>query len=379
MTEKNRILIVDDSPSDLQMIASCLKNHYQVIAATNGRDALELLQQTKVEVVLLDVTMPDMDGYQVCEKIRSQNSHIKIIFISANDGMDEILKGYDVGGNDYITKPFSPEILLSKIEKAVQFFRNYKNIESEKNSASDAFMLAINSMGELGGVINFLRNCFHISKTDELASLLMDSISNYELSGCIQLRSEFGNENFSNLKEVTAIEAELLARIAQMPDRFIEKDKRMFINYPKVSVLIKNMPVTDEVKMGSLRDTLAILIESTNEKQLSIEKDQTMLKQLESSLEMNINVLKETMDSLLFVKNLHQEIKVSTLSLIDQTSDEIQSTFINLGLTEPQEGKITDILKASERKAEALFNESAELDEQVNSILAKLEMCHSKR
>lgn len=379
MTEKNRILIVDDSPSDLQMIASCLKNHYQVIAATNGRDALELLKQTKVEVVLLDVTMPDMDGYQVCATIRSQNSHIKIIFISANDGMDEILKGYDVGGNDYITKPFSPEILLSKIEKAVQFFRNYKNIESEKNSASDAFMLAINSMGELGGVINFLRNCFHISRTDELASLLMDSISNYELSGCIQLRSEFGNQNFSNLKEVTAIEAELLARIAQMPDRFIEKDKRMFINYPKVSVLIKNMPVTDEVKMGSLRDTLAILIESTNEKQLSIEKDQTILKQLESSLEMNINVLKETMDSLLFVKNLHQEIKVSTLSLIDQTSDEIQSTFINLGLTEPQEGKITDILKVSERKAEALFNESAELDEQVNSILAKLEMCHSKR
>ncbi len=370
--ERKRILIVDDSPVDLQMVMSCIKNDYQVVAATNGQDALDILQNTKVEVVLLDVTMPDMDGYQVCAKIREANQHLQIIFLSANDGLDEILKGYDVGGNDYITKPFSPEILLSKIAKASEFVSSFEQLETEKNDASGAFMTAITSMGDLGGVINFLRSSFKVSESEDLASLLLDAITNYELSGCVQLRSEYAIKNFTNNNDVSPLETELLTRIAHMNERFVENGKRMFINFPKVSVLIKNMPTQDEMKMGRLRDTLAILIEGTNEKQISIEKDQTMLAMLEVSSKTNVNILRETEEALTFIKTVHEELKHSNLSLMDSTTDLIQSTFINLGLTERQESALSTMLRNSLNEAKRLFDESAELEEQIGSILNKL-------
>jgi CheY-like chemotaxis protein len=370
--ERKRVLIVDDSPVDLQMVMSCIKNDYQVIAATNGQDALNLLQTSKVEVVLLDVTMPDMDGYQVCAKIRETNQHLQIIFLSANDGLDEILKGYDVGGNDYVTKPFSPEILLSKIAKAAEFVSHYEQLETEKNDASGAFMTAITSMGDLGGVINFLRSSFKVSESEDLAGLLLDAITNYELSGCVQLRSEYSTKNFSNNNDVSPLETELLTRIANMNERFVENGKRMFINFPKVSVLIKNMPIDDDMKMGRLRDTLAILIEGTNEKQMSIEKDQTMIAMLEVSSKTNMSILKETQEALTFIKTVHEELKHSNLSLMDSTTELIQNTFINLGLTERQEAALSTMLRNSLNEAKCLFDESAELEEQIGSILNKL-------
>jgi CheY-like chemotaxis protein len=372
--DKRRILVVDDVPSDLHMAVSCLKHDYQVIAATKGSDAIDLLNKSKVDVVLLDVTMPDMDGYQVCVEIRKTNQQQQIIFLSANDGLDEILKGYDAGGNDYITKPFLPEILLSKITKAVEFTENVERLESEKDNASTAFMTAITSMGDLGGVINFLRSSFKVSQSHELANLFLEALANYDLSGCIQLRSEYGIQNFTNNDDVTPLEKELLSRISNMPDRFVENGRRMFINYPNVSLLIKNMPVDDEVKMGRLRDTLAILSEGTNEKQISIEKDQTMIAMLELSSKTNLNILRETQEGLSFIKTVHEELKHSNLSLMDSTVDSIQSTFINLGLTDQQEVALSRMLQNSLNEAKRLFNESAELEEQIGSILYKLKL-----
>ncbi len=369
---KERVLIVDDSPVDLQMVMACIKNDYQVIAATNGREALELLQTTKAEVVLLDVTMPDMSGYEVCSKIRETNAHIQIIFLSANDGLNEILKGYDVGGNDYITKPFSPEILLNKISKSIEYLTQVERLESEKNSASGAFITAITSMGDLGGVINFLRTSFKVNTSDELATLLLNELQNYQLSGCVQLRSEYSFKNFTNQNDVSPLESELLTRIAAMNDRFIENGKRMFINYPKVSVLIKNMPIDDDSKMGRLRDTLAILIEGTNEKQISIEKDKTMIAMMEVSSKTKLSILNETLEGLSFIKTVHEELKHSNLSLMDSTVDSIQNTFFNLGLTDQQEHALSEMLQKSLNEAKRLFDESAELEEQIGSILNKL-------
>jgi len=372
--EKKRILIVDDSPSDLQMVVSCLKNRYQIMVATTGKEALQLLEESKITVMLLDVSMPDMDGYQVCAKVRESNPYIKIIFLSVNDGLDEILKGYDVGGNDYITKPFSPEILLSKLSKSIELVSQYEQLEIEKNSASEAFMTAIISMGDLGGVINFLRSSFKVSDGEGLAALLLETLTDYEISGCIQLRSDYQTKNFTNNTDVTPLEAELLARIANMDDRFVENGKRMFINYPKVSLLIKNMPIDDDVKMGRLRDTLAILIEGTNEKQLSIEKDQNMLLMLEASNQSQRNMIKETEEGLSFIKKVHQELKHSNLSLMEHTADYIQGTFINLGLTDQQESALAEMLLRSQQKAQQLFEESVEMEEQIGAILHKLNL-----
>ncbi len=107
--EKDLILIVDDQPNNLKVIASILQEDYKLSFANSGTNALKILEKGTPELILLDVMMPDMDGYEVCKKIMSkpEAKNIPVIFLSAKTSIDDIVKGFQSGAVDYITKPFN--------------------------------------------------------------------------------------------------------------------------------------------------------------------------------------------------------------------------------------------------------------------------------
>jgi len=116
--ETKTILIIDDTVENLDILGSLLEK-YDIIDAISGKDALEILEEEKIDLILLDIMMPEMDGYEVCTKIR-ENTHTKnipIIFITAKTDEDSIEKAYDVGGIDYVSKPFKPKELLAKVNR----------------------------------------------------------------------------------------------------------------------------------------------------------------------------------------------------------------------------------------------------------------------
>lgn len=117
-----KILIVDDDPNILLSLEFLLsKNNYQVFIARNGMEALASIEKDIPDVVLLDIMMPDLDGYLVCEFIRKNEAykHAKVIFISARSKESDIEKGYEMGADLYIVKPFSTRSLLEKITEFV--------------------------------------------------------------------------------------------------------------------------------------------------------------------------------------------------------------------------------------------------------------------
>ncbi|QBF81468.1 hybrid sensor histidine kinase/response regulator [Shewanella maritima] len=116
--EKLSILIVDDVPENIHVIANTLKGDYQLRAATSGKKALEVcLSNNPPDLILLDIMMPEMDGLQVMEKINqhSQLSHIKVIFLSALSENENIVQGFELGAVDYITKPIVPTVLKARL------------------------------------------------------------------------------------------------------------------------------------------------------------------------------------------------------------------------------------------------------------------------
>jgi two-component system, sensor histidine kinase and response regulator len=114
---ENKILLVDDDTKNLQVAMNILKN-YNVIYAQSGDKALELLEKNQFDLILLDVVMPIMDGYYVCSKIKENDKtkKIPIIFLTVKDDERDIIKGFDLGAVDYITKPFYSEVLLKRVE-----------------------------------------------------------------------------------------------------------------------------------------------------------------------------------------------------------------------------------------------------------------------
>ncbi|MFA6403918.1 MAG: response regulator [Salinivirgaceae bacterium] len=113
-----RILIVDDQTENVKVLANVLLSQkYEVEFALSGLDALEFVNSFDFDLVLLDVMMPNMDGYEVCQKIRlgERNSQVPIIFLTALNDTDRIVKGFETGAQDYITKPFNQTELLARV------------------------------------------------------------------------------------------------------------------------------------------------------------------------------------------------------------------------------------------------------------------------
>lgn len=110
-----KILVVDDDPKVVAVVTAYLKRaHYELITAVNGQDALDLVVASFPDLVILDLKLPDISGLEVARNIR-QHSEIPIIMLTAKASEDDVVKGLQSGADDYVTKPFSPRILVARV------------------------------------------------------------------------------------------------------------------------------------------------------------------------------------------------------------------------------------------------------------------------
>ncbi len=117
--QKKTVLLVDDAPANIQIVNSILKDIYKIRIATNGAKALELAKATPPpDLILLDVMMPEMDGYEVCTRLKmeSQTRDIPVIFLTGQTEIEEETRGFEVGAVDYIHKPFSPAVVMARVQ-----------------------------------------------------------------------------------------------------------------------------------------------------------------------------------------------------------------------------------------------------------------------
>ena len=117
MREEKTVLIIDDIDTNIHILIELFDGKYDVLASTDGKSALEILDEEEIDIVLIDINMPVMDGFEVCKRIKEnpKTKDIPVIFITASSNEESIEKAYEVGGVDYITKPFKAREVLSRI------------------------------------------------------------------------------------------------------------------------------------------------------------------------------------------------------------------------------------------------------------------------
>ena len=127
MPNQSRILIIDDNPTNIDILEEMFEDSYQLTTSSSGEEALNVAEGFNPDLILLDVMMPGIDGYETCLKLRSHPTlqYTKIIMVSAKALLTERMQGYEAGADDYVTKPFDREELLAK----VQVYLRLKSIE----------------------------------------------------------------------------------------------------------------------------------------------------------------------------------------------------------------------------------------------------------
>ena len=132
MIAKGTILIVDDTPANLELLSAMLESRgYTVYQALDGREGLDVVEQATPDVILMDVSMPEMDGYTVCQQLKANEvvRHIPVIFISALGETLDKVRAFKVGGVDYIVKPFQVDEVLARIETQLTLYRQHRELE----------------------------------------------------------------------------------------------------------------------------------------------------------------------------------------------------------------------------------------------------------
>lgn len=128
---KATVLVVDDMPENIDVLVGTLKQDYNVKAAINGEMVLKIVRASPPDIILLDIMMPGIDGYEVCRRLKADHTtrHIPIIFITAKIGLDDELKGLELGAVDYITKPISPPIVKARVKTHLALYDQNKELD----------------------------------------------------------------------------------------------------------------------------------------------------------------------------------------------------------------------------------------------------------
>ncbi|MBU1233689.1 MAG: response regulator [Proteobacteria bacterium] len=137
---KQKVLIVDDVKDNIKILIDLLKPDYKTYFADNGVKALELAQNKSPDLILLDIVMPQMDGYEVCQKLKSnlRTNDIPVIFISAMSDVGDETKGLEIGAVDYITKPISPVIVKARVKSHLKLREAMQELKRLYNTALDS-------------------------------------------------------------------------------------------------------------------------------------------------------------------------------------------------------------------------------------------------
>jgi len=167
-----RILVVDDTPANIQTVAAILKGQgYQLSVATNGKQALEVLEKIQPDLILLDVMMPELDGFETCQRIKSTAAwrNIPVIFLTAKTETADIVKGFEVGAVDYVGKPFNAHELLARVNTHLTIDQLRLSL-AEKNV-------------ELARAHELVRRAFGRYVSEEVAESLLRTPEALELGG----------------------------------------------------------------------------------------------------------------------------------------------------------------------------------------------------
>jgi PleD family two-component response regulator len=159
------ILIVDDQPVSLKLLLTFLERRgFTMLVASSGEEALVLIEETRPDIILLDIMMPRLDGYETCRLLKANGAtaDIPVIFVTALTNLEDKIRGFEVGGVDYVTKPFQHDEVLARISTHLSLSRLRKELEG-KNRQLQA---ALDEIRQLAGILPICAKCKKIRDDD---------------------------------------------------------------------------------------------------------------------------------------------------------------------------------------------------------------------
>ncbi len=310
MLDKPVILIVDDSKINIDILTNVLGDEFDIIPAIDGQTAIEITKNEYISIILLDIIMPNMSGFDTCKIIKSnsQTKDIPILFLTSKDKTKDIQKGFELGAIDYITKPFNPVELLIRVRNHIELSSYRINLENrvqqEISKVQEAHKLMIqqSKLADMGELINMIAHQWR-QPLGSIGSILI-SVEFAIQGGKYNLaNTKDGKEFVEFIKEKNKKIQNSLDFLSQTIDDFSDfykKDKEKA--YVKISEAIHK--TLDIVQIVMNNNGIDIKTEFKTDDKINIYQNELM--------QVILNILKNSEDNFLIKEVSHPKIMIET-------------------------------------------------------------------
>lgn len=364
-----KVFVVDDANVNRRILESALEKNYDVESFESGSACLTRMAEKVPDLLLLDVDMPEMDGFTLCRQIKANaaTQHVPVIFVSALDDLDSRLTGYDAGGTDFIAKPFSFPEVKKKIEVVQRVGEEKCRLRGQLDESEMLTSLVMSSLDEYALLVKFLRALNVCERPDDVATAVLDLLRSFGLKGAVQFRLAGGEMTVDHQGQVTPLESSIIAHVRTLGSIATFKNRAAF-NFEHATVLVSNMPVEDPDLCGRLRDHLAIAVETLEARLQTLEarseRDATKA-EVGEVLQGLMRVMQESGEK-------YRVAHAQGATTIYQLQDELRGVFASLGMSEAQEDSIQSIIETKTDRLVELYDFSADIEKTLKALCGRL-------
>jgi len=363
--QRARILAVEDDRVIQEMLRFSLDEECDLDIRESAEDGLAAFELTPSDLVLMDIGLPGVDGYQACQELRLL-SDVPVIFVSGRENLEDRLRAFDAGGNDFIVKPFDPPILLRKVQLALQQRKEKAQLNVEKDSLQRTAMSFLTDVAQSRVLLDFLRNSMDCEDYEALAKNLLATTADYGLDCQVCIRFPGGRAIATPSGRPSALEESVLEQTSTL-GRVFRFRQRLVVNFDRVTLLVNALP-EDPMDAGRIQDNLVILVEGAD----AIAETIGMRKESAQRAQTIQFASKEAYAAIEALRDAYQRQQGETQTLLRGLTDGVENTYYALGLSENQEERISNTVRGHAEEILKLFELSDEFDRQFAAILASL-------
>lgn len=367
MNTNYRIIVVDDDATARLLIGAALGKDYAVEVFESAEDCL--MAEDVPDLYLLDVGLPGLDGYELCRRIKENTltAHVPVMFLSGHDASEDILSGYNAGGQDYIVKPVEIATLIRKIENLRRIALERRTLAEQAQASDELVSLVLANLDEYAVLIKFLRSLNECETPDDIAEAVLGVLTCARLDGAVQIRLRDCEKTYSQSGEDWPLEVAVINHIRTL-DRIFEFKRRAAYNFEHITLLVTNMPTGDVELCGRIRDNLAVAAESANAKLAALQSFTDNLRMREEIRELLAQVRGTVVDFLERYDNACYEGSLCKSKLLG----DIRTSFARLGMTEQQEEEIMNLVQERTEQLVSLYDMTGQTQVALNSLGTRL-------
>ena len=366
MPNKKSILITDDDAVIRKLIDKALRDQYTVLQAENGKDGIEKALQEQPDLILLDVEMAGMNGYEVCDQLKQTpaTKTIPIVFLSDKTSVRERMLGYEAGASDFIVKPCDIQELKAKLQVLLDQNDTQKQLTSKYQAAVQTAMVAMRGSSEIGRAIQFIHDSYTIRSFERLAARFLTVTESLNLKCSLLFVTRSGRLYFSGKGLVSPLERDVIESLFKQQTRIVDFGIRTQFNYQRVALLVKNMPLQDREAYGRYKDLLPYMLGSTDAKIKNLDTEQALLEQTRNITE-SFDAVRGTLQAIGSSMTDNQEKVVGTLKRL---LAEFDHQLPKLGLEDDQERYLLSTLDSTLLSAQEIIEGGKKAQDSFNTV-----------